>query len=81
MGGDCGINETYGCRRGQHLNCLPGPWSAHDKGRAVMLSMLLALSGCTGHPEGVQPVSGFELERYLGTWHEIARLDHSSSAA
>jgi apolipoprotein D and lipocalin family protein len=21
-------------------------------------------------------VQGFELERYLGTWHEIARLDH-----
>ncbi len=47
------------------------------KGRSVVLSMLLVLSGCTGHPEGVQPVSGFELERYLGTWHEIARLDHA----
>jgi apolipoprotein D and lipocalin family protein len=28
-------------------------------------------------PEGVRPVSGFELDRYLGTWYEIARLDHS----
>jgi apolipoprotein D and lipocalin family protein len=28
-------------------------------------------------PEGVQPVAGFELERYLGKWYEIARLDHS----
>ncbi len=34
-------------------------------------------SGCTGLPDKVQPVSGFELNRYLGTWHEIARLDHS----
>jgi len=28
-------------------------------------------------PAGVEPVHGFELERYLGTWHEVARLDHS----
>jgi hypothetical protein len=26
---------------------------------------------------GATPVTGFEAERYLGTWHEIARLDHS----
>jgi len=44
----------------------------------VWLALLLAfLAGCTGVPEGVQPVRGFQLERYLGTWHEIARLDHS----
>ena len=28
-------------------------------------------------PKQVSPVSGFELERYLGKWYEIARLDHS----
>ncbi len=28
-------------------------------------------------PKGLQPVSGFDLNRYLGTWHEVARLDHS----
>ena len=28
-------------------------------------------------PDGVTPVDGFELDRYLGKWHEIARLDHS----
>lgn len=38
---------------------------------------LLLLAGCSGVPEGLQPVSGFELPRYLGRWHEIARLDHS----
>lgn len=37
---------------------------------------MLLLAGCTGPPEGVSPVTGFELERYLGTWYEIARLDH-----
>ena len=25
----------------------------------------------------INPVTGFELEQYLGTWYEIARLDHS----
>lgn len=35
------------------------------------------LAGCVGVPKDVTPVSGFELERYLGKWYEIARLDHS----
>lgn len=35
------------------------------------------LSGCaTGMPDGVRAVTGFDLERYLGTWYEMARLDH-----
>jgi apolipoprotein D and lipocalin family protein len=34
------------------------------------------LGGCAGIPKDVQPVEGFDLPRYLGTWHEIARLDH-----
>jgi apolipoprotein D and lipocalin family protein len=42
----------------------------------LSLLLVLALAGCTGVPKGIQPVSGFELERYLGTWHEVARLDH-----
>lgn len=37
---------------------------------------LLFLSACAGTPEGVQPVTGFQVERYLGKWYEIARLDH-----
>jgi apolipoprotein D and lipocalin family protein len=44
------------------------------------LIILLAtglLSGCTGTPKGVTPVQGFQVERYLGAWYEIARLDHS----
>jgi len=39
--------------------------------------VILALAGCTGVPAGVEPVRDFELERYLGTWYEIARLDHA----
>jgi apolipoprotein D and lipocalin family protein len=43
---------------------------------ASALTCLAALAGCTGIPEGVKPVQGFAVERYLGKWYEIARLDH-----
>jgi apolipoprotein D and lipocalin family protein len=39
--------------------------------------LLVFVSGCTGIPDGVSPVTGFDVNRYLGTWYEIARLDHS----
>ena len=37
----------------------------------------LLLMACIKVPEGVTVVEDFELERYLGTWHEIARIDNS----
>lgn len=37
----------------------------------------ILLVGCTGMPESVTPVKDFNLEKYLGTWYEVARLDHS----
>ncbi|MEI6261314.1 MAG: lipocalin family protein [Deltaproteobacteria bacterium] len=37
----------------------------------------LFLSGCLGMPKSVTPVNDFELDKYLGKWYEIARLDHS----
>ena len=43
--------------------------------RALILCAAL-LAGCVAVPDGIQPVSGFQAERYLGTWYEIARLDH-----
>jgi len=42
----------------------------------LMISVLI-LTACLGMPKNVQPVSDFELNRYLGKWYEIARLDHS----
>ena len=44
----------------------------------LTLSLLLA-AGCGGKrpPEGIRAVTDFNLNRYLGTWYEIARLDHS----
>ncbi len=46
--------------------------------RNLMLAVvMLLLGGCVGIPESVTPVKDFELDRYLGKWYEIARLDHS----
>ena len=43
-----------------------------------MLTILaLCLVGCLGVPEGARPVEHFVLDRYLGTWYEVARMDHS----
>jgi len=44
---------------------------------AAVLAWCVLVAGCTGLPEGVTPVSGFDVNRYLGEWYEIARLDHS----
>jgi apolipoprotein D and lipocalin family protein len=41
-----------------------------------LLVVALTLAGCSGYPDTVRPVEGFELQRYLGKWYEIARLDH-----
>jgi len=47
-------------------------WLAVAAGSCVLL-----LAGCHYTPEGVQPVHGFDVNRYMGRWYEIARLDHS----
>jgi apolipoprotein D and lipocalin family protein len=47
-----------------------------DKRHLWLILILIGLHGCLSVPEGVEPVSGFDINRYLGTWHEIARLDH-----
>ena len=43
----------------------------------TLVLLTLFFTGCTGIPESVEPVKNFELDRYLGKWYEIARLDHS----
>ena len=43
----------------------------------ISLLLIVLLTACTGQPQGVTAVSNFELQRYLGKWYEIARLDHS----
>lgn len=45
---------------------------------APFLSLaFFCLSGCVNVPKGVSPVNDFEVDKYLGQWYEIARLDHS----
>lgn len=43
----------------------------------IFLSMFILVSCTTGLPDDIKPVSNFQLERYLGSWYEIARLNHS----
>lgn len=45
--------------------------------KILSLIMFVFLSGCVALPQNVQPVVNFKLERYLGQWYEVARLDHS----
>lgn len=42
----------------------------------ILLIALMTLAGCTGKPETIRPVEKFQADRYLGTWYEIARIDH-----
>lgn len=43
----------------------------------ITLVLSLFLISCSGVPEGIKAVDDFELDRYMGKWYEIARLDHS----
>jgi apolipoprotein D and lipocalin family protein len=45
--------------------------------KKMALGLVFLLTGCVSIPDGVTPVENFQLERYLGKWYEIARLDHS----
>lgn len=42
----------------------------------ITFLMLFSLVSCSSIPTDIKPVSGFEVERYMGKWYEIARLDH-----
>jgi apolipoprotein D and lipocalin family protein len=43
--------------------------------KPLYIFIAIVLTGCTGIPEGLKSVDGFEINRYLGTWYEVARLD------
>lgn len=42
----------------------------------VMLSAVLSVACSVSPPKDVKVVNNFDSQRYLGTWYEIARLDH-----
>lgn len=44
--------------------------------KTLFILTMIVLTGCTGIPEGITAVDRFEVNRYLGAWYEVARLDH-----
>ena len=42
----------------------------------LLVVIIFLLTGHTGIPEGITVVRNFDLSKYVGTWYEIARLDH-----
>ena len=45
--------------------------------KQITAVVAMLFTGCVSVPDGIQPVEPFDLDRYLGRWYEIARLDHS----
>lgn len=43
----------------------------------ALMTAISLMTACAGNPVNAVPVNDFESEKYLGTWYEIARLDHS----
>ncbi len=42
----------------------------------IAAALLALVAGCVDVPAGIDPVQGFQVERYMGRWYEVARLDH-----
>ncbi len=47
---------------------------------AIAVSFLSVACSTPAPPPGVTVVSPFDVQRYLGTWYEIARFDHPLKA-
>jgi len=45
--------------------------------RYLLVSICLLLTSCMAVPDKVKVIESFDANQYLGTWYEIARLDHS----
>ncbi|HEY6527087.1 MAG TPA: lipocalin family protein [Cellvibrionaceae bacterium] len=41
-----------------------------------LVFLTILLSACLGTPDNVKPVNAFDVNRYVGKWYEIARLDN-----
>ena len=42
----------------------------------IILSLFSVLMACAGIPENIKPITDFNVNRYVGKWYEIARLDN-----
>ena len=49
--------------------------------KKLCVLLLLLLAGCMGIPRGVTVVDNFAIDRFLGTWYEVARIDESREGA
>lgn len=62
-------------------NGMYAPWVYRSEAlfkRLVLVTVMLLVAGCaTSVPENIKVVRPFDIDRYLGQWFEIARLDHS----
>ncbi|MBN1279666.1 MAG: lipocalin family protein [Chlorobium sp.] len=45
--------------------------------KKLFFSLFMLLAGCANAPDEIPVVDGFQLERFLGTWHEIVRTQNS----
>ena len=45
------------------------------KTSALLIAVALMFTGCSSVTDVVEPVANFDLEKYLGSWYEIARID------
>lgn len=45
--------------------------------KLLILINLIIMSACTGVPDNIKVVESVDASQYLGTWYEIARLDHA----
>jgi len=74
-------NRIYSLSRILHEACAPCSFcqtsEVNTEMKKLSAVLILFIMGCAGIPENVKPVDNFKLEKYLGKWYEIARLDHS----
>ncbi len=64
-GSNCGVlNNNASCNK-------------HSDDKNFKKTVIKFFSRSLEIPEGITPVKNFKLEKYLGTWFEIARLNHS----
>jgi apolipoprotein D and lipocalin family protein len=45
--------------------------------KIIIMLLSFIFTGCSSIPSGVQAIRNFDVNKYQGTWYEIARLDHS----
>lgn len=41
----------------------------------LTIAVIVILNSCASIPKKAKPITNFEINRYLGTWYEIARFD------